>query len=150
MDRQQSLSKIVSNEVSNKLIAHTHKEREHVEALLASQKHLTSNVRTLINSLDQVASLSAPKFNCNQPDVLRSAVSRARLLQKQLDAVRARMQRIQAHLQGQEAAADASAHGRLELHQQQEQQEQEQQPQTQQLSQAAVLPAQELQQQRPP
>ncbi|WIA43756.1 hypothetical protein OEZ86_010181 [Tetradesmus obliquus] len=98
MDRQQSLSEIVSKEVSNKLVAHKEKEREHVEALLASQKHLTSNVRTLINSLDQVAMLSAPKFNSNQPDVLRSAVSRARLLQKQLDAVRARMQRIQQHI----------------------------------------------------
>jgi hypothetical protein len=45
--------------------------------------------------LDQVAMLSAPKFNSSQPDVLKSAVSRARLLQKHLDAIRARMQRIQ-------------------------------------------------------
>jgi hypothetical protein len=36
--------------IAAKLTAHKEKEREHVEALLGSQKHLTSNVRTLINS----------------------------------------------------------------------------------------------------
>jgi hypothetical protein len=36
--------------IAVKLTAHREKEREQVEALLASQKHLTSNVRTLINS----------------------------------------------------------------------------------------------------
>ncbi|KAF6258011.1 hypothetical protein COO60DRAFT_1626613 [Scenedesmus sp. NREL 46B-D3] len=100
MDPHTQLCTVVSHEIAEKLTAHKEKEREHVEALLASQKHLTSNVRTLINSLDQVLALSSPKFSSNQPDLLRSVVSRARLLQKQLDVVSVRIQRMQVHVRG--------------------------------------------------
>jgi hypothetical protein len=47
--------KLLYTGLAAKLTAHKEKEREQVEALLASQKHLTSNVRTLINSKHKAA-----------------------------------------------------------------------------------------------
>lgn len=151
------LSHLLTEAIGSKMQHHRQQEQQQVDALLASQKHLTSNLRTLINSLDTVLQLSTPRYNSSQGDQVSSCANRARSLGSKLDLVAARLARIQEHLQQQEAelgltppqaaaataggataaspavaAADDNAPSQQPQEQQQQQEQQEEQEQQQQ------------------
>ncbi|KAF8056008.1 hypothetical protein HT031_006529 [Scenedesmus sp. PABB004] len=94
-----ALAGAVERALAERLAAARAREQAQADALLASQKHLTSHLRSLINSLDTILALSTPRLSAAQPEALRSVAARAKALQKQLGGVAARLQRIQAHLQ---------------------------------------------------
>jgi hypothetical protein len=65
------------------------------DALHASQKNLTASLRRLLNALDDLSALSAPRVDAAALEQLRAAAGRARALQAQLRGIAARLDRVE-------------------------------------------------------
>jgi hypothetical protein len=89
--------------VRDALTRHQGEAEAAFDGLHSSQKRLTASLRALLNALDGIIALSAPRADAAAVEQLRAAAGRARALQARLRGVAARLDRaeaaLQAHLQ---------------------------------------------------
>jgi hypothetical protein len=80
------------------LSTHQLEAQRHFDDLHASQKRLTANLRSLLNALDALLRLAAPRPDPAAVEQLRAVVGGARALQARLRGVGTRLDRVEAVL----------------------------------------------------
>jgi len=91
---------IKNTALRDNLAAHQADAQQHFDALHLSQKQLTANLRALLNALDSLMRLAAPRPEAAAMEQLRAVVGGARALQARLKGVAGRLDRAEAVLAG--------------------------------------------------